>query len=61
MILTSAARSVGEVRITEAERSDRVFPGRKGYLAEVAACTANTSGYSGRWEVCGTFVYSAEG
>ena len=34
MILTSASRSGGEVRITEAERLGHVYPGRRGAKRE---------------------------
>jgi hypothetical protein len=39
-ILTSAARSVGEVRILEAERPSHETPGRKGCRAGIAARSA---------------------
>ena len=56
VILTSASRSGGEVRITEAERSDHVFPGRKGMRQNRSAqrphgsmlsCAANMRRLSG--------------
>jgi hypothetical protein len=40
MILTSAARSGGEVRITEAERPRHLTPGRRGCQAGIAAHSA---------------------
>ena len=40
MILTSAARSGGEVRITEAERPRRIHPGRRECRAGNAARSA---------------------
>jgi hypothetical protein len=44
VILTSAARSGGEVRITEAERPRRIHPGRRGCRAGIAVCSAPTGG-----------------
>jgi hypothetical protein len=54
VILTSAARSGGEVRITEAERSRRIHPGRRGARPESprAAPRLRTSHYAaGIWTV----------
>ena len=42
VILTSASRSGGEVRITEAQRSDRVPAGGRGCRARIAARNAGT-------------------
>jgi hypothetical protein len=60
VILTSAARSGGEVRITEAERPRHVSPGRRGCWAGIApdsrrwAVTALCSRYAGYAEyMCG--------
>ena len=44
VILTSASRSGGEVRITEAERPRRIHPGRRGCQAGIAARSARTGG-----------------
>ena len=44
VILTSAARSGGEVRITEAERPRRIRPGRGGCQAGIAAQSAARAG-----------------
>ena len=44
VILTSAARSGGEVRITEAERPRHVNPGQRGCQAGIAARSACNAG-----------------
>jgi hypothetical protein len=51
MILTSAARSGGEVRITEAERPRRIHPGQTGCQAESAAYSAPLRQYRAMWQV----------
>lgn len=53
MILTSAARSGGEVRITEAERTGRIRPGRRGAGAGTVAHDACASGCCTTRGVCG--------
>jgi ribosome modulation factor len=52
MILTSAARSGGEVRITEAERPRRIYPGQSGYQAGIAARSAHMRGHCAVRPVC---------
>jgi hypothetical protein len=44
VILTSASRSGGEVRITEAERPPHVIPGRRGCQTGIAARSVRTAG-----------------
>jgi hypothetical protein len=53
MILTSAARSGGEVRITEAERPRRIHPGQRGCQAGIVARSAGWSGHGAEPAVCG--------
>ena len=52
MILTSASRSGGEVRITEAQRPRHVNPGRRGCQAGIEARSArNALAYSPQVEL----------
>jgi hypothetical protein len=44
VILTSATRSGGEVRITEAERPGHVSPGRRGYRTGITAHSISRAG-----------------
>jgi hypothetical protein len=53
VILTSAARSGGEVRITETERSKRVSAGRRGDWAGIAARSARPCGLGAERRVRG--------
>jgi hypothetical protein len=53
VILTSAPRSGGEVRITEAERPRHVYPGRTGYTTGIAVRSGHTRGSGTRRLACG--------
>jgi hypothetical protein len=55
VILTSAARSGGEVRITEAQRPRHIRPGRRGCRAGIAAGSARMRGHGTVQPVCGVY------
>lgn len=56
MILTLASRSGGEVRITEAQRSDPVLTGQAGCKAGIAACNARIGERLALCKFCGCSV-----